>query len=209
MQNVIYAIRNTVNGKVYIGQSRQGLAHRRAEHIWRLNRGERDHKIYQAMRKYGPDAFKFEVIFCAFEPEYLDAAEVELIAEFNSYNRGYNSNPGGNGVSTETRAKISKAHKGRKAPWAGLAVKKRWAEGRGVAAIQKKGAAHWKARSYIVREPSGDQIHITGLKAFCRERSLTPKCMFDTLNGVQTHHKGFALIASLPNHAELARRVAA
>lgn len=205
---IIYLVRNLVNGKVYVGQSAQGLAHRKAEHLWRHKSGLRDHKLYLAFRKYGPAAFEFSVLCSVLKPEYMDDLEREFIAEFNSYNRGYNMNEGGNGVSAETKAKLSKIFKGRKAPWAKATIDRLKAEGRYAFWNHKfenkgtaLGAKNHRAESYIVREPSGDQVHVTGLRAFCRANGLTHNLMFATLNGLQHNHKGYAVIAKLPKHS--------
>lgn len=111
---LIYSITNTVNGKIYVGQTRQGLARRKAEHIHRFNLGERDHKLYRAMRKYGIDKFRFDIVCYAPKLEDLDELERQVIAEHNSFQRGYNMTCGGDSISDETRAKLSAIHMGRK-----------------------------------------------------------------------------------------------
>lgn len=117
MNNIIYKITNRVNNKVYIGLTTQGLLQRQREHICRFNRGERDHKLYNAMRKYGIESFSFEPICSALLEEHLKELEIYFITEYNSFNRGYNMTTGGDTVSFEIRQKISKSHKGRKITW--------------------------------------------------------------------------------------------
>lgn len=194
---IIYCIRNLVNGKAYIGQTRQGLARRRGEHVHRFNLGERDHKLYQAMRKYGIENFKFEVLCNCLKPEYLDEMERHFVAELNSFENGYNMTCGGDGTADETRKKLSAALRGRKILWAD----KLWATRRNNPNAKHpkdyvaKGANSTLAKSYLVRLPSGDEIRVKGMNQFCKERGLSFCLMLAVLDGKQRHHKGYSLLA--------------
>lgn len=194
---IIYSITNLVNGKVYIGQTRQGLARRRGEHMHRFNLGERDHKLYQAMRKHGIENFKFEVLCNCLKPEYLDEMERHFIVEFNSFERGYNMTCGGDAVSDETRQKLSTALKGRRILWAD----KLWATRRNNPNAKRpkdyvaKGANNPNAKSYLVRLPDGEERRVKGLKHFCKEHGLSFNLMLAVLYGKQHHHKGYSLLA--------------
>lgn len=60
----IYIIKNKINGKIYIGQSRN-IAKRWNTHLntaTNLNKKEYDYPLYRAMRKYGKENFSFEVL---------------------------------------------------------------------------------------------------------------------------------------------------
>jgi group I intron endonuclease len=194
---IIYAIINTINGKVYIGQTRQGMARRRGEHRHRFNLGERDHKLYQAMRKYGIENFRFEVLCHCLKPEYLDEVERQVIAQYDSFENGYNMTCGGDSASAETREKLSKALKGRKILWAD----KLWTTRRNNPHAKSpkdyvaKGADSPKAKSYLVRTPNGEEIRVKGMNQFCKERGLSFNLMLAVLYGKQTHHKGYSLLA--------------
>lgn len=193
---IIYAVINTVNGKRYIGQSRQGLARRKGEHIYRFNLGERDHKLYQAMREYGIQNFKFEVLCHCPKPEDLDEMEVHFMALFDTVDNGYNMTWRGE-TSDETKAKLSAKFKGRKAPWAegGRITEARRRNGTLYGTSMPKGAKSKLAVSYLVRCPDGSEIKVRGLRQFCRDRSLSHNLMFAVLAGKQHHHKGYALLA--------------
>jgi group I intron endonuclease len=110
----IYRITNTINGKVYIGQTLRPLEERFREYS-----PERTNNYLSAsFNKYGKENFTFEQIDEATTLTELNSLERKWIAHYDSTNRnkGYNLATGGNNavVSEETRAKMSKAGKGRK-----------------------------------------------------------------------------------------------
>lgn len=93
---VIYKWKNTVTGKVYIGQTIQDPNRRRLEHLAECRNGKgRKHKIYNAMRKHGEDNFVFEVIDSATTLEELNAKEKQYIEQYDSIKNGYNLRQGG------------------------------------------------------------------------------------------------------------------
>lgn len=200
MAGIIYTIRNSVNGKIYVGQTTQSLVQRKAEHMTRERKGDRDHKLYLAMKKHGVDNFVFEEVCTTIKPEHLDALEIEIISQFNSYNRGYNSTAGGNGVSDETKEKLRLINLGRKITWNHKIVSARRANGT-LSTPQPRGCNSKLALEYAVREPNGRCVRVNGLKAYCRANGLTFKAMYDTFNGLQHHHKGFTLMAKIPKTA--------
>lgn len=96
----IYKITNTINGKVYVGQTIKSAKARFTEHKYfamhkQYQRG-RPH-LYSAMEKYGCDNFKVEVLETC-PRELLDEREVYWIAQCDSYNKGYNMTLGGQGA---------------------------------------------------------------------------------------------------------------
>lgn len=111
----IYQIRNTRNGKLYIGQS-VDLAHRKSCHIYDLKNNR--HKNIHLQRAYNiePSVFVFEII-CQCSEKELDDLEIHFIKKYKTTDSayGYNLDSGGNGagrMSEETKAKLSKAKKG-------------------------------------------------------------------------------------------------
>jgi len=198
---LVYVITNELNGKRYVGQTRQGLARRRGEHMYRFTTNERDHKLYQAMRKHGVENFSFNALCSVLTPDHLDDLERHFVAEFNSFNRGYNMTCGGDSVSDETRAKLSAIMKGRKITWYDkILASRRLNPGRHPRDFVARGAANSNAKAYRVRFPDGRVEEFRGLRAFCKQNGLTHFLMLDTLKGVQRHHKGFALLARLNDY---------
>lgn len=94
MNGFIYVIRNTVNSKVYIGQTRTSVNQRWKEHLRHARYG--DQIINRAMRKYGIDKFYIETLEIC-DVSMLDYREVYYIELFNSTDKskGYNVSVGG------------------------------------------------------------------------------------------------------------------
>lgn len=91
----IYIIRNTINDKVYIGQTVQSLATRFLNH--KMASRIEDTKFYRAIRKYGEDNFYIELLETV-DYKDLNDREKYWIKYYNSYYNGYNSTLGGDGV---------------------------------------------------------------------------------------------------------------
>lgn len=95
----IYKITNTLNGKVYIGQSNS--KRRWSQHQYFAKNPEQTKQyIHRAMAKYGVENFIFEEIASCLTQEDTDETESLLIKQYDSRNKnyGYNLAPGGNGV---------------------------------------------------------------------------------------------------------------
>lgn len=112
----IYKITNMVNGKSYVGQSRYDAVKTRIHA--HLNGGARSSRLVkQAVKKYGKDAFTYEILHDGIIPEFLSTLEIEAIAQYNTVApHGYNLTEGGEGGkrSEETCRRISEIQTGRK-----------------------------------------------------------------------------------------------
>lgn len=94
----IYKITNTVNGKMYIGQTRHSIAKRWGEHKNCAKYGKFDYEslLYRAMRKYGLESFVIdEVEECS--DESLNDREKYWISHYGTVETGYNISRGGLG----------------------------------------------------------------------------------------------------------------
>lgn len=110
----IYKITNSVNGMIYVGQTKQNIYTRFRQHC-KVNTVT--HGILSdAIDKFGSDSFTIETIDIATSREQLDKKETYWIRKLGSfYPHGYNLNNGGKGtvVSEETRQKMRDAHLGK------------------------------------------------------------------------------------------------
>lgn len=109
----IYLIRNNINGKIYIGQTKNTKSRFHAH----INDKRADSLVYRAIQKYGKENFTFEVIVCCLDFLVADELEKYYISYYNSNNRkfGYNIENGGSfskEKTLETRKKISESKKG-------------------------------------------------------------------------------------------------
>lgn len=90
----IYAIENLVNGKIYIGQSRN-IKKRLSEHKRNLRNGKHGNiHLQRAWDKCGPIGFEFKIIEECFENE-LDKKEIYYIALYSKLSILYNFKSGG------------------------------------------------------------------------------------------------------------------
>lgn len=119
----IYKITNLLNGNAYIGQSID-IEYRWYQHFneaYKDNRGDYNTAFHKAIRKYGENNFKKEVLEeCKLEE--LNEREVFWIQYYNTYNgKGYNMTPGGKSLKGESHPK-AKLQEGEV-----IEIRKRWA----------------------------------------------------------------------------------
>ena len=86
----IYKISNSVNNKIYIGQSIRPVEDRFRRHINDAMNNKLDTHLARAIRLLGPDKFKIEVIDTATSQEELTQKEHDYINKYNSIENGYN-----------------------------------------------------------------------------------------------------------------------
>ena len=87
----IYKIYNTINNKVYIGQTTTTLKQRFSKHIQSIKSNDRKKmKLYNAMLKYGTSNFYIELIEDNVPTKDLIDREEYWIRYYDSVNNGYN-----------------------------------------------------------------------------------------------------------------------
>ncbi len=97
---LIYLLRNSINGKVYVGQHNGTDLHKRWKHHMRHAKQGSRLPLHCAIRKYGPDAFDVCVLSTSASSQTdLDTQEVLYIAKYraNDSAHGYNLTLGGTG----------------------------------------------------------------------------------------------------------------
>lgn len=91
---IVYKAVNKINGKIYIGQTSHTLEVRKAQHFKKARSGINTH-FYNAIRKYGEDAFEFSIVCEAKSKQDLNLLETYYIQKYNSIKDGYNMVDGG------------------------------------------------------------------------------------------------------------------
>ncbi len=125
---LIYLIKNKINEKEYVGQTRRSLLHRWRQHCQRTQQ-----PVDQAIQKYGKDNFEVKILAKPFSQKEMNLGEEGYVLAFNTLSpNGYNIRPGGDNHTVcpeglarmsasqmgkhhtpKTKAKISAAFKGR------------------------------------------------------------------------------------------------
>jgi group I intron endonuclease len=122
MIGTIYKL-TSPSGKIYIGQTTNLKDRKRC--LYNPNKYYSGHKLDNAIRKYGIENFKYEIVIQIIDAdkiklrEKLDELEIFYIKKYNSYKDGYNMTLGGSGSTgcfqtEESRKLISEKAKGRK-----------------------------------------------------------------------------------------------
>lgn len=112
---VVYLVTNTVNCKVYVGQTTRPTV-RWGEHWYGSHNNPRS-RLQYSIRKYGKSNFHFAIVAEAESQDQLDHLERLWIICLNTLDKrhGYNLTSGGEHFThtAETRAKIAAAGRGR------------------------------------------------------------------------------------------------
>jgi len=111
---IVYIFTNLINNKKYIGITTKTLEERYKYHLWGINNGSYFHN---ALRKYGVENFKLEILDKANSENELKEKEIYWIKFYNSRKQGYNLTNGGDGVwgykhTEETKEYLRKVNSG-------------------------------------------------------------------------------------------------
>ncbi len=109
---IIYKATNLINGKVYIGQTIKSLEDRIKGHL-RFSQYKEGSVFQKAIKEYGTNNFKWEVICVCPDINSLNEREQYYVAFYDSMNNGYNRTSGGINnykVSDKTIEKLKQAN---------------------------------------------------------------------------------------------------
>jgi group I intron endonuclease len=107
----LYIIKNKINNKIYIGQTKNSINTRWNGHTSRANKGSKL-VIHSAMRLHGIENFDIELLYTTNSLEEANQKEYILINEYNcKCPNGYNMIDGGNVEFPNSTEPKSKQHK--------------------------------------------------------------------------------------------------
>lgn len=192
---VIYLATNKINGKTYIGYD-SAWPRRKYIHEWESRTKPQGVVFHQAIKKYGPGGFRWEVLYESNDIDFmLNIMEGYFIRLYNSHystGQGYNMSYGGEGQigfkhSSETIDKFKK-----RTPW-----------NKGIKTGPQKPEHVQKIRDAIrgkrdkcweITSPDGGILQITNLKRFCEANGLNTSHMWSVARGKRKQHKGWKCI---------------
>jgi len=87
---IIYLIRNTVNGKCYVGKTSRSLSARWHEHLRDARNRHRTGPLYDDLSTYQRHCFETEVLSTAKDSRRLAQLERKFIRIFHAVESGYN-----------------------------------------------------------------------------------------------------------------------
>jgi group I intron endonuclease len=198
---IIYMATNNITKLSYIGFTSCQLNHRIKEHQYDSNRS--DTHFYRAAKKYGWNSFDWYILYESWDKEHcLNVMEPYFIKEYDTYENGYNSTFGGDGLSTKhmkdrwnkedspyrTQNYINKQsnaikqlHSSVDSPYKTKSYIEK----------QKRTQTEKYGKEFIAISPDGSVYYSKGLKEFCRTHNLTHQCAGAVLNGHKPSHKGW------------------
>lgn len=110
---IIYKCTNIKSNKVYIGQTVKSLQDRLISHL-KQSKVNAKSKFHRALKSYGKDCFKWEILIEVNNKSELDYFEKYYIKEYNSIEYGYNMVEGGTGGYNEYAVSKNKLKRGKK-----------------------------------------------------------------------------------------------
>ena len=203
----IYKIINKVDGKYYVGSSRDILEFRWPKHKRQLiNNNHPNDYLQNSWNKYGSESFKYEII---------ENCSIDILLQREEYwIQNLNSHKNGNGynftktpratrlgckASDVTKKKMSLALGGKNHPNWRRKLSKSHVENikKATLGIQKPNSG--KKKIYSIISPIGDIIEINGLRKFCRNNNLNHSQLWRVVTGKQKEYKGWKSTLNVRN----------
>ncbi len=106
----VYRATHRISGDVYVGWTSVDPVQRWSIHWYEATKRRRPYHFYNALRKYGREAFTWEVVNSYETQEEAKTAEIDLIAELSKQGvRLYNKTAGGDGGPGYKHTAVSRA----------------------------------------------------------------------------------------------------
>jgi group I intron endonuclease len=188
----IYKATNTINGKLYIGFTKNGLGrihgHRNAKRA--------NNPFHNALRKYGMEAFTWEIIYQSKDQDHtLNVMESYFIAEYNSHidavdSNGYNSTTGGGASYILSDTAITSIRNKAKVQWTNPEYRNKMTEYNKTRWTNPEFLKN-KKNGWEITTPTGEVITCVNLAAYCRLHNLDNGCMVSVSKNNRPQHKGY------------------
>ena len=199
---IIYKVTNTINNRIYIGQTIHTLVHRKKGHYYEVNNGSTTY-FHNALRKYCDAAFTWVIVCTCESREELNEMEFHYIKQYNANKlaSGYNITCGGEGTqlfgvnngmfgkthTSEVRQRLTENATGR--IQSAETISKRVDKIKGMKRLDSTKIR--MSNTWEITYPNGAIEVIQNLQAFCRCNQLIPSCMSNVADGKRKHHKNF------------------
>jgi len=189
----VYEIRNSINGKRYIGQSRWNNNKRLNNHRYYLRKGIHPNCYLQsAWNKYGEDSFEWNILSEAGSVQELDKLEKLYFDKYNTLDRkcGYNMRPPGTDYhyhTQEVRDKIGDANRGNTQD---ESLKLRYARERRIYEYPK-----------YVLDPNGNKHKVDNIKGLCKKHNINDANFRRMLRGEYSQSMGWTVYIGETNYA--------
>lgn len=102
-KHCIYVHTNITNGKVYVGQTIGSTYEECNASRWDSGNGYKGQQFFDAIKKYGWNGFKHEIIKTGLSQEEANQLESYYIGKYDAYENGYNCTFGGSGIRKNNR----------------------------------------------------------------------------------------------------------
>ena len=189
-QSIIYKATNLINGKMYVGKTIKKLRERKSAHKHEASNCNDNRYFHKAIRKYGFENFKWEVIDYALSEEISFNMEKYYIKKLKTKAPiGYNLTDGGEGVSGyENKLKTGRYKR------CVICGKEFWAipfheKNKQGKYCSRECSIFAQKKEYTFINPKGEKIVCLGLNNFCKENNLNAGCIDKVLHGKANHHK--------------------
>lgn len=198
---IIYKAINKINGKSYIGQTKCPLNTRISQHVYAATKANSNSYFHKAIRKYGPNNFKWVILRNSCIREINDI-EIELIRKHDTFNNGYNLTIGGDGVkglskenhpcygkhrSEKTKDKIRMTFEKNGT----VCGKNNPMYGKKHTSVSKQKMSKAKKSYWLITYPDGNIKVVDNLMEFCNNNNLCWSHMYNVANGNVSHHKQY------------------